>query len=476
MSGAKDGMRAGVPEGGTPMSGAKDEVRAESWRIGGAECEAAGAPRPRRAAWTALALLWAGSLTAVLLRGGAAEWFAAAGLGGLMLFCWVAPRLSLGELEAVRTIDAAAPLRRGEEGAADVELTLKVVRGRVVLPLVWLHIREELVNESAVSKRPAVYDQLVLPWFTRKWSVRYSTGRLRRGAHRFRAVTVTAGDLFGLTAVRRTYACDGEIVVPPGQLPLAKQPDHSAVASNNPRGGRQKLHAGEETATGRKRREPGGGIDSRAYHPGDPLRHIDWRADAKGRGMRTKLRHPEDPPYMLIVLDTAEQSYESSDRLFNDCASLTLEMIGRAVFGGCGVRLLGGAGEALTVAAGDRQGVARAAERLARMRMDAGEAPLELAGLAAAAPLPRGAAMLFVTACWRDGSGLLRLAERAAAAGFRLELAVIVRRSVLSAAMLERQRQAEVSGIKVRWVQLPDAGGEDERTAAKGGVRHASER
>jgi uncharacterized protein (DUF58 family) len=92
----------------------------------------------------------------------------------------------------------------------------------------------------------------------------------QRGLYRFQGVRATAGDRLGILQHTKILPAPGQIFV----LPQAPRVRHVAIRPRETR-----VYSGSIPA-----RQGGSGVEFfglRSYQPGDPLRHINWRASAR---------------------------------------------------------------------------------------------------------------------------------------------------------------------------------------------------
>jgi uncharacterized protein (DUF58 family) len=452
-------------------------------------------------AWSAISVGWAFGLAAVLLRGGAVEWFLTSVLSMIMVISGLAPALAAVSLTAVRELTRADTQ---EGGQIKVQLTLK---RSFIVPLVWLALRDETVNESSAANQRISYRTVFGLQLQKEVKIHYSLNMLRRGRHPFAPVSVTIGDWLGLTAIHKRLECKTEFVVLPGlpQAELVESEDrvggYAASMPNSSPAGTSIDHRGE---AGRKEiaaavRAAGIGPDSRPYREGDSLRHLDWRSAAKGRSLQTKIFTPEQRARTFIAVDTTASAYGRDDRLFDAVIGWAALAVRQAAALGSAVTLLAGQGAAAVkpqaeTARGSQQeaeleqeqekkqkqeqeqkqeqkqkqirilhsslngdpnaGVLDMLHDMALLRTDGKEA---MAGSLVQGDnrLMRGGTVLVFTADWRGGRSWGELAGYAAERGCRLELFIVTRSSVPSFAMREQQKWLESGGVKVTWLHVP---------------------
>ena len=295
--------------------------------------------RTRWMVWLLLIAGWLGGATAIVSRGGAVEWFMTAVITIIALISGLAPYMATKGIEAVRIVS-----RTQVESGGEAEVSLVVKRAYTV-PFVWLAVQDLAVNQTSMADRHVRFRVVQLAPWLQESNVTYTLKELERGKHQFAEVTITAGDWLGLTAVHRRLKVESELIVLPsapvrGGISLEdggadlhmEEPPLSADDRNE-------LVAAElKTSMGRE----GIGPESRPFREGDSLRHVDWRSAARGSDWMTKLHSHERPIQKLIVLDTAADSYERKDRLFDAAASWVSLALEEAVLAGNEAVLLTG--------------------------------------------------------------------------------------------------------------------------------------
>jgi|GEM_PF-2772116 len=288
------------------------------------------AQRPRWRGWLrigSLLLLWA-SLTVSLGTGGsddrgqlqgaslwlphdgsAAVWLAWTTLTGLLL-CSLLPAVAL-QRTTVRRELAQSRIVSGEPVV--VRLT---VRTPLLLPFVWVTVREELIAEARADATIVASRRLLLPWLRREWQMEYTLTDLPRGVYRWRSTELNAGDLLGAGERRLRVSA-------PSCLHVA--PTRSVSVAGRMGGSADGAGASEETSLLRLRASQAGpGIERRPYRSGDALRHLDWRAAAKGGEWLTRLEPVEAPEPLRILLDRRGERSPAGQRLLDAAAELAL--------------------------------------------------------------------------------------------------------------------------------------------------------
>lgn len=415
--------------------------------------------------WSVIAAGWISSLVAVIIRGGAAEWFLTAVLSTIIVVSGLAPVIAALGLTAARIL----PESEVHDGG-DVGIRLQLKRS-LPIPFVWMTIRDEAVNESAASNFKISFRLVFIPLLKKETTITYTLRKLQRGRHRFEYITVTIGDWLGLTAVHKRVLTGAELLVLPG-IPYAELPEEAAR-----RGGKTTQgHHTEMTGAARESRgesarleiaaaikAAGMGPDSRPYRDGDSLRHLDWRSAAKGRSLQTKIYAQEQPSRTVIAVDTTASAYDKDDRMFDACVGWASHAVQQAAALGSNVTLLAGqrtalvqAGRAVSSMNEEDQPVhvSDMLQMMAVLRADGKDSMAESL-VKGHAPLERGQTILVFTGNWRGGRSWGDLAGFASERGCRLELFIVTTSTIPSFAMREQQKWLESSGVKVTWLHVP---------------------
>ncbi len=421
--------------------------------------EPASSYRTRWMAWCIITAGWASSLAAVMMRGGAVEWFMLSVFSMIVVVSGLAPMLAAAGLNAIRVLSQE---ETREGGQLEIRLTF---RRSFRVPFVWIAIYDETSNVSSPANNKINVRTVLMPMFGQEMTYRYTLHNLRRGRHPFEYVSVSVGDWLGLTAIHKRIAANGQFVVLPG-LPHAEEIHkaeraggsalyavHSLVAA------KAQDHLGD---VGREEikaavRASGLGPDSRPYREGDSLRHLDWRSAAKGRGLQTKIHPLERPAKTVIAVDTLSSAYGQDDRLFDACVGWAALALAQASSLGHAVTLLLGQGGAVlqsSTGGGTQTGLPEMLHQMALLRADGKGS---LAGILAEESnlQNRGSTILVFTADWRGGRSWGELAGFAGEQGCRLELFIITRSNVPTFAMREQQKWLESGGVKVTWLHVP---------------------
>lgn len=203
-----------------------------------------------------------------------------AALGGLLVGAFLWARAMALRVTGQRQLRSAA-MQVGDE--LEELITLANVSA---LPVLWA----EFVDQSdfpgyTVASVRAADGQSTIRW-------RAHTLCTHHGLHVLGPWELRLGDPFGIFLVRQIYTQPQEVLIYP---PLAVLPDellpHSASVGDH-RPLRQPLWAETITAS-----------HTRAYQPGDPVRHLHWRTTARREALYTKVFEPEASSTVWIIPD-----------------------------------------------------------------------------------------------------------------------------------------------------------------------------
>lgn len=429
--------------------------------------------RTRIAAWVLLGLFFGGTAAWSAVSGEAAAVFLMVLLAGLMLAAGIGPRLAVSGVSVQRQL-TAGPVRHGEALSSTISLQFSWV-----FPFIWMTVREEIVHESASAAEGRLSFTSLPFLLTRRQLELANEAPARRGVYRFSSITVTAGDIFGLTAVSRTIVSTGESVVWPAVLQATGGFAVSAGTEAADAGSvlhLSSLKAAEpsESLLTASRKLPGAGQESRPYRTGDPLRAIDWRSAAKGRPLQIKQLALDDEAEAVIVLDTSAESYGGDGRWFDYAAAYAALAVEEAASQGAAVRLVIGPqvpdtaaeGHAerggSTLRIGPRADIEPLLHALAKAHFENKVALSEWNGVEAKLQLPvmNRPMMMYITGENNAGDRLIELAGKLDRLGMSLKAYVICGglSSAVAKSETERiERMIERLGIVPERLTVPDS-------------------
>lgn len=180
-----------------------------------------------------------------------------------------------------------------------------------LLPVLWA----ELVDHTPQPVYALHQVRLVDARSVENWAA--STACTRRGVYTFGPWEIRTGDPFNLFRISQIYQDRREILVYP---PLAVLPPH--LLPRRKRTGDAlslRLPLAAETINA-------GG--TRPYVPGDPVRHIHWRTTARRNALHVKLFDPEASTRLWLVLDAdaAVQVGEGNEGSFEMLTTLAASL------------------------------------------------------------------------------------------------------------------------------------------------------
>jgi len=222
-------------------------------------------------------------------------------LAGVLVRAWGERSLDGVELERL------LPESRAFPGEA-LHLTYRVTN-RKLIPLPWLEVRDLLpdaLTAPALDRAPGGGAGTVsyrrsthLRWHERvSWSLDLSCSE--RGYYRLGPARLRSGDGFGLVTKERAAAAVSVVVVYPRTVPLVDL-GLPAARPLGDRRGRERIFEDPLRAAG-----------VRDYHPGDPLRRIDWKATARRGELQSRVYEPSTAQHLTVALnvDTLERSWQ----------------------------------------------------------------------------------------------------------------------------------------------------------------------
>lgn len=407
-----------------------------------------------------ISIAFIASFVAVLHRGGAVEWYALTLLAGLIVVSGLLPLVASIGLDATRR-SFSVEVVEGQD--ACIEITFQ---RSWRIPFVWIAIEDSERNESGIDERPVYFRSVHVPMFSKEQKVTYSLKSLTRGVHCFSPISVIVGDWLGMTAIRRTIIQENKLLVIPAVPHMQLLLQAKAVGED----GRVKGHLPQHIKNNRSSMImglnessvssawAGAGPDSRPYRDGDPLRNLDFRAAARGRGLFTKVYSGVELLHTYILIDQYRDAYKGDNRLFDTCISWALRSVKDNVEQGHSVTVITNDWiyEIANKAGVDRRAnMSELTHQLAYLRVDSNAFKVERLSEISGRLIKGGTLKLF-SPDWQGDRRLSTLADYATEHNMGIELYLIVRHSVATFAMREQSRKLEGSGMKVHWVHMSE--------------------
>jgi uncharacterized protein (DUF58 family) len=181
----------------------------------------------------------------------------------------------------------------------EISLTLRIAN-RKLLPLTWLKIEERVpaklpVAHGRVLENPdgsGTYLRNLLPMLPYEQVVRrYAVSCARRGLFTFGPGRLESGDLLGFVTRALRFPAVDHLIVYPKLFEL----DMPAPAS--------KRIVGAQSVNRVILTDPSRTVGVRTYQPGDPLRHVEWRASARSRDLLVRVFEPTTDLALAIFLN-----------------------------------------------------------------------------------------------------------------------------------------------------------------------------
>jgi uncharacterized protein (DUF58 family) len=312
----------------------------------------------------------------------------------------------------------------GDEFALDV-----VVWNRKLLPLPWLRADDFVPDDLVLRERSLLRsDRAGLSLLDNTWSLAWyervvrhlHVVATRRGVFRLGAVRLRVADLFARETAEEERSLPAGFVVRPRALPV-----HERLA--------ERSRLGERVAPASLFRDPALFAGVRPYQPGDPLRHVHWKATARTGQTVVKRFDPSRQRELLLAVDVQTVdgphwllAYDE-DVLEGLCvAAASLARRALADGAACGLAAAVYAGTAQPVAwvppsgGGDQLG--RIADTLARVGAGA-SAPYER--MLASLPRRVGTGATIVALTGRDPERFLGVLRRLARTGYAVQLVLM---------------------------------------------------
>ena len=212
-----------------------------------------------------------------------------------------------------------------------------------MLPLIWVDIQDsfpeglelsgtDLRTGNMEGTRQHSITTSLLPYQQVTWEFKLRCDV--RGYHRIGPVRLRTGDIFGFTASETEFTETEDLLVYPRVVDLG----HLLLPEQYPFGsgrGRQLFHPDTTRFMGQ-----------REYLPGDPMKHIDWKATARVSQLQTKIFEPAVSLNLLVALNasTSEQRWERSNRrLFERAVTVAASVANHAAGRGYSFGLIGNA-------------------------------------------------------------------------------------------------------------------------------------
>jgi uncharacterized protein (DUF58 family) len=237
--------------------------------------------------------LWAVAVGGGLFFGGYAYGFVAGTLG-LLLFYAVLNYATAGRGITISVQPSRSYLTAGDCAEVEIRLTRKAA----LLPLTWLAVCDCWKDANGVDTYRCT--RLFFPGFKGEMVYRYAIGSIERGRYGNHRVELTTGDAFGL--LERSHTWQSE---PSTNLIVVPRPLYRSDVALGGQG--LPLRSDRRSGYGDKQERT---ATVRNYRPGDPLRHIHWKASAHSGEWKSVELESESATCPMVFVDLAGSATE----------------------------------------------------------------------------------------------------------------------------------------------------------------------
>lgn len=254
-------------------------------------------------------------------------WFVVISMLIVALQYWLFNRFVLHKIQYSRYFTTRACFQ--DEPLSMVE----VLENRKRLPIPWLYVEASLdaalqfSGQENFSVSKGQYDQNHGSFFTLSGYQRirrtHTITPRRRGIYKLRTVTLTSGDLFGMSRITKQIPLESRIAVYPKplEMPLERMPYHS--------------WQGDHIVKRFIMPDPFVIAGTRPYQYGDSLKHVNWKATARSGELQVHQYEFTANRKLLVIVnvDDNEEMWrvvsnpELIERSINYAAGITRQVI-----------------------------------------------------------------------------------------------------------------------------------------------------
>lgn len=243
------------------------------------------------------------------------------------LLLWGWGRESLTGVDYVRTVSH----RRATFGES-VPVDIEIVNDKL-LPLTWLHVREQVpaalrvdgaVVAAAGWRTELQFVVSMLPY--QRMRRRLTVHCDQRGEHLFGPAELRSGSPLGTREQRREVRNETSLLVYPKVVPLSA----SLVAA--------RVLVPDRRVRRSLAPDPTRVVGVRSYVPGDPARHVDWRATARHGDLLVRVHEPAATLGVAVFVDLlppararASVAPDVTELLVSVAASVVSHLVGAGV-------------------------------------------------------------------------------------------------------------------------------------------------
>lgn len=249
-------------------------------------------------------------------------------VGSLVTVVWLAARLWERYCFRRVTYDRSVGTRRAFIGDT-VEYTVSLSNDKP-LPLIWVEAQDPfpeglelpgaLVRGATLeTNRHHSITTSLLPYQRATW--KFNLLCLRRGYHRIGPVRMRSSDIFGFVATEMRLTQVNDILIYPRVIELPRllfPPQHPFGVA----GTRLPIYHDPNRVRG-----------LRDYRSEDPMKHIDWKATARARGLQTRLFEPSVAMNLVVALNGSTSDFAwlgTNRRLFERAVTVAASAVSLA--------------------------------------------------------------------------------------------------------------------------------------------------
>ncbi len=232
---------------------------------------------------------------------------------------------------------------------------------------VWITLRIPIDKEIIKEDNNSINEDFYLLWYD-QISWQWDLTATKRGCFQIGPPFLESGDLLGFFKKRKYLSESMEMIVYPRQIAL-----NFISAPTKDLFGKPGITSPVK--------DPIYPISTQNYYPGDPAKHIHWKASARHSQLQSKIFEPSSQKKILFILDVTSFNSENQEQSFEKTLEVTaayfLQLNEQGIPFGIitNSKMAGGYSTRLPIATGSDQ-LSEAMEFLARIQMEP-EHPLE---------------------------------------------------------------------------------------------------
>jgi uncharacterized protein (DUF58 family) len=176
------------------------------------------------------------------------------------------------------------------------------------IPILWVQVFDGL---SAEIRPDRSYTFVTTLAGRETRTLTYTLAPTKRGIYQIGPLTLKIGDFLGILPPQKLEQDPHFLIVYPRVLPLG-QPQFKSRAPHGSLASKTQHNADPTRITGK-----------RSYHPGDPLRTIDWKATARTNQLQVKQFQPSQALNTAVFLNLNEYDFQPHHRIYDSELAIT---------------------------------------------------------------------------------------------------------------------------------------------------------